>query len=110
MANLTLMIARLLERPGTVIDLDTIADEIGDAAVSFDDIDQVISALEANGKVVGLQDSVTASAHLGPVLQAARSLRASLERTPTAAEIAAHAQLDLATVRAALLFVRVVQR
>lgn len=108
--NLAEIIARLLARDGQVIELDTIGDEIGELAVSVDDIDRIITALEADGRLVGTPQPVAASADLGRVLQAARSLRASLGRTPTAPEIAAHAELELSSVRSALLFVRVVQR
>lgn len=108
--DLSAIVARLLAQADHVIDLDTLGDEIGDAAVSTDDIDRIIAALEAEGRQVGAPEAATASADLGRVLRAARGLRASLGRTPTSTEIATAAALPLAAVRRALLFVRVVQR
>ncbi|HEX7476751.1 MAG TPA: sigma-70 domain-containing protein [Polyangiales bacterium] len=108
--ELAAIVERLLARHEQVVDLDSLADEIGVAAVNAQEIDAMLSALEHAGRSVGGPAASGPSAGLGQVLGAARRLRAELGRTPSATEIAASENLELSTVRTALLFARIVQR
>ncbi len=96
--------------PSRRVTLDELAEEIGVLAVSTDEINTLIEALEANGRAVDAGTSGKASEHLRGVLTAARALRGELGRTPTHAEIAARAGLTLAQVRHALALSKVMQR
>lgn len=107
--ELAQIVAQLLARPERVVDLDSIGELIGVMAVSTQDIEEVVTALEVAGRTVGHQEP-SASAGLAQVLQAARRLRVELGRTPTVAEIAEHEQLEQSRVHVALLFARIVQR
>jgi hypothetical protein len=108
--DLKAIIAGLLALDSEAIDLDAIGEAIGDRAVSVDEIDQIIGTLEASGRRVGAHETNPPSETLVRVVRAARELRTTLGRVPTSAEIAAHAQLEVAAVCGALLFVRVMQR
>ncbi|HMJ10731.1 MAG TPA: sigma-70 domain-containing protein [Polyangiaceae bacterium] len=101
---------RLLARHECLLALDTVADEIGAAAVTAQDIDAIFAALEAAGCTVGDPNALRASAHLGTVLASARELKRELGRTPSAADIAARSGLTPQEVRLALLFAQVAQR
>jgi hypothetical protein len=92
------------------VSLDEIAEVIGAAAVTPPDIEALIEALEHAGSSVGEEAKDSARALLAMVLGAARELRASLGRSPTTAEIAAHSGLSPSQVKSALLFAQVLQR
>lgn len=100
----------LLARGEPLLPLDTVADGIGAAAVSADDIDAIFAALEAAGCTVGDPNVQPASTHLAAVLKSARTLKRELGRTPTAVQIAAHAGITPQDVRLALLFAQIAQR
>jgi hypothetical protein len=108
--DLPSLVIELLAQHGPVIDLDAIGDAIGDRAASMEEIDRLIDALEGAGRQVGVPETGLPSEKLVRVVQSARTLRVSLGRLPTPSEIAAHAALDTAAVRTALLLVRVLQR
>jgi hypothetical protein len=108
--ELQTIVDALLARGEPLLPLDTVANGIGAAAVSAEDIDAIFAALEAAGCTVGDPDAPRASAHLGTVLKSARALKRELGRTPTAAQIADHAGITPQEVRLALLFVQVAQR
>lgn len=100
----------LLEHSGHTLSLDVIAEALGTLNVDSEDIDALFSWLEARGRTIGDPSLGTASAPLAAVLRAARDLKASLGRTPSAREIAAHSGLSIEAVRRALLFAQIVQR
>ncbi|HEY6562155.1 MAG TPA: sigma-70 domain-containing protein [Polyangiaceae bacterium] len=108
--ELQTIVDALLARRERLLALDTVADGIGAAAVTAEDIDAIFAALEAAGCTVGDPDAPKASAHLSAVLRSARQLKRELGRTPTATQIAEHAGIRPEEVRLALLFVQVAQR
>jgi hypothetical protein len=108
--ELRTIVDALLARNERLLALDTIAEQIGAAAVSSDDIDAIFTELEAAGCTIGDPKAGRASAHLGTVLKSARALKRELGRTPTTAQIAAHAGITPEDVRLALLFAQVAQR
>jgi hypothetical protein len=108
--ELSAIVDRLLALDTPELSLDTIAEAIGAAQISVDEIELVFRALEAQGRRIMQDAPRSASAELGLTLQAARRLRTKLGRSPTAEEIAADAGITLTSVRSALLFARVLQR
>ena len=100
----------LLARPEQALSLDVIGEALGTLNVSSEDIDALFSWLEARGRHIGDEAIGTASTGLAEVLRAARALKTSLGRTPSAQEIAGHSGLPLDAVRRALLFAQIVQR
>ena len=103
------IISALLARTEDQLTLDMIAETIGAAAVSVEDIDQMIQALEQQDRLA--EEGVrSASDELAITLGSARRLRATLKRAPTPEEIASDANISVARVRGALLFARILQR
>lgn len=92
------------------VSLDALGDAIGARAVSADEIDAMMRALEAEGRVIDAPENANGEDRLKQVLASARTLRAELGRAPKPAEIAAHAGLDEDAVRHALGLARVMQR
>ncbi|MES1177342.1 MAG: hypothetical protein ABUL62_23670 [Myxococcales bacterium] len=92
-----------------VVSLDRVAEAIGAAAVTMQDIEAILGALEGAGRRVEaeLQDPPAA---LAQVLKAVRSFSAVSGRRPTLPEIAQHAGLSVGEVRFALLYARVLIR
>jgi hypothetical protein len=84
------------------VDLNDIADVIGTRAVTYEDVDEIITRLEAQGLSVG--DSLTDREVdvMRSVVAAARRLNAELRRRPTVDEIAADSGHSAHTVRRAL--------
>ncbi|HLV20090.1 MAG TPA: sigma-70 domain-containing protein [Polyangiaceae bacterium] len=109
-ADLRELLDRLLRSASPVLGLDHIAEEVGDRAISFEEIDALFAALEAAGKTIGDPTRPPASTHLPLVLTTARALKRELGRTPRSAEIAERAGLTHDQVRLALLFARMLQR
>jgi hypothetical protein len=97
-------IEQLVARHGTTerVDLNDIAEVIGRAAVSYDEVDQIIAELEARGCAVGGPPSPRELVLLGDVLTAARRLSGELGRQPTVAEIAAAIEQPSFVVRRAV--------
>ncbi len=114
---------------GAHVSLDALGEAIGTAKVDATEIDAMIAALEAKGRVVGDARAPTheeaaagddarprtgalapGEKHLARVLAAARVLREELGRTPTRAEIAARAGLDEAEVAHALALAATLKR
>jgi hypothetical protein len=108
--ELQAIVDRLVRTFPSRVQLETLADALGPAPVTPDEIGEMIDALEAKGCSVGDPDAPPASRVLHQVLLAARGLRRSLGRTPTAQEIAVEAGLSSGEVRLALLFAQVLQR
>ncbi len=92
------------------VTLDAIGEAIGTRAVSHDDVDAIMRALEAKGRRVTGPEGGGGEERLRSVLAAARVLVAELGRKPTIAEIAARSGLSEDHVRHALSLARVMQR
>ncbi len=84
------VIEQLVVRHGTTtrVDLNDIAETIGDRAVSYDEVDAIITELEARGCAVGGPPTVREMTLLREVLTAARALSDKLGRRPRIEEIA----------------------
>jgi hypothetical protein len=107
--ELAALVSALLAREEEQLTLDMIADTIGTAQVSTDDIDRLLSLLEERGRLAK-EPVLSASAELGVTLASARRLRLALGRAPTPEEIASEANISVSAVRRALLFARMLQR
>lgn len=92
------------------VSLDAIGEAIGVMAVSHDEIDAMLLALEARGLRVTGPEGGGGEARLGAVLRATRALMGELGRRPSVPEIAARAELSEGEVRHALALARVMQR
>ena len=92
-----------------VLSLDRVAEAIGAAAVTMQDIEAILDALEAAGRRVEAQPA-DPPATLAQVLKAVRSFSAVSGRRPTVPEIAQHTGLSVGEVRFALLYARVLTR
>lgn len=103
------IVEKLLAGRGAVLSLDAVAEAIGAAAVTFEDIEAVFVGLEAAGRRVESAPNDPPAA-LAKVLTSARSFSAVSGRRPTLAEIAEHSGLSLGEVRFALLYARVLVR
>ena len=109
-AELTAIIDQLLALGREELSLDDVAQAIGAAQVSVDEIDLIFRELEGQGLRIVQEAPRAVSAELGLTLKAARSLRSKLGRSPTPDEIAREAGIPLSSVRSALLFARILQR
>lgn len=92
------------------VSLDAIGDAIGARAVSPDDVDAIMRALEAKDRRVVGPEGGGGEARLARVIDAARALKGELGRAATASEIAVRSGLSLDEVRHALALARVMQR
>jgi hypothetical protein len=106
--ELTAIVDALAARGGDV-SIDDLGDAIGVRAVTPDEIDAMMRAIEARGIAI-VAPAGGAEKHLGAVVKATRALRAELGRTPTIAEVAARAAIAETDVRHALALARVMQR
>lgn len=93
-----------------IVSLDAIGEAIGTSAVTADDIDALVSALEAEGRTVGEPEAALGTQRLAAVLTTARALAKELGRTPTRAEIAGRAEMTEDAVRHALELAKIMQR
>jgi hypothetical protein len=100
----------LLAIEGEKLSLDQVAEAIGTARVTPDEIDELIYWLEMHGRPIADPIGKGAAALLGEVLAVARTLRAELGRSPQPREIAARGGLSLEAVQRALWFARILQR
>ena len=91
------------------ISLDRVAEVIGAAPVTMQDIEAILDALSAAGRPAQAEMKDPPAA-LARVLKAVRSFSAATGRRPTLPEIAQHSGLTLAEVRFALLYARVLVR
>ncbi len=92
------------------VTLDAIGEAIGVRAVSHDDVDAVLTALESRGRRVIAPEGGGGEEKLRTVVVTARDLTTELGRRPTIAEIAAKSGLAESEVRQALFLARVIQR
>jgi len=100
----------LLALEGEKLSLDQVAEAIGTARVTPDEIDELIYWLERHGRAIADPIGKGAAALLGEVLAVARTLRAELGRPPQPREIAERGSLSLEAVQRALWFARILQR
>lgn len=110
--ELTPVLERLLadsERGGRVA-LDAVGAALGARAASYDDIDALFDALEAEGRSVDGPRGGGAEGRLRQVVAIARVLVVELGRTPRAHEIATRAGLSTVDVHHALALARIMQR
>jgi hypothetical protein len=70
------------------VHLNDIDEVIGNAEVSYDEVDHIVGRLEACGLAVGEPPDDAAIAVMREVLASARRLRSALDRAPTVEEIA----------------------
>jgi len=84
------------------IDLNDIAEVIGARAVSYEEVEEVIATLEAEGCRVDTLPTAHEMGLLQKVLAKARQLRAELGRNPSVEEIAQGCAIPLYVVRRAL--------
>jgi hypothetical protein len=103
------IVEKLLAQRGEWISLDTVAEAIGAAPVTFEDIEAVFDALEAAGRRVESEPKDPPAA-LAKVLATVRSFSAVSGRRPTLPEMVEHSGLSLGEVRFALLYARVLVR
>ncbi len=103
------ILAQLLAEGGQVVALDAVADAIGDAAVTMQEIEVIFAGLEAAGRSIEAERRDPPAA-LKQVLATVRSFSAVSGRRPTAAEIAQHSGLSPSQVRFAMLYARVLVR
>jgi hypothetical protein len=92
------------------IALDAIGEAIGTRAITPEEIEGIMKALEAAGRSVVGPAGGDGEARLKAVLTAARELRPALGRAPTVGEIAARSGLEEEQVRHALALAKVMQR
>lgn len=94
----------------SAITLDALGEAIGARAISHEEVDAMLAALEARGVEVVGPEGGGGEARLRRALDAARLLRAELGRAPNVAQIAARSGLTEDEVRHALALARVMQR
>jgi hypothetical protein len=103
------ILAQLLADSAQVVALDAVADAIGAAAVTMQDIEAIFDGLEAAGRTIEAERRDPPAA-LKQVLATVRSFSAISGRRPTVPEIAQHSGLSIADVRFAMLYARVLVR
>ncbi len=84
------------------VHLNDIDEVIGAEPISYDEVDQLIARLEAEGIAVGEPPDEAAITVMREVLASARRLRNALDRAPTVAEIAVDSSHAEHLVRRAL--------
>lgn len=92
------------------VPLDDVGEALGALAVTPDEIGLVLDAVESRGYAVEAPEGGGLELQLRGVVAAAATLKASLGRRPTLAEVADRAGLDERAVRHALALLRVMQR
>ncbi len=95
---------------GANISIDTLGEAVGTLAVSHEEIDQMMHALEQSGRRVEHPNAGSGPERLGKVVASARALKESLGRSASRAEIAAHAGMTEDEVAHALALAKVMQR
>jgi hypothetical protein len=93
-----------------VVTLDALGEAIGARAITSEEIDAMLSALEAAGRKVIGPEGGAGEARLKEVVAAARALGPELGRKPTVGEIAARSGLSASEVHHALALLKVMQR
>jgi len=111
-SELMAVLAALLDLSETsrMVALDAVGRALGALSVSTDEIDALLSALEAHGRTVESPAGGASEQHLRRVVIAARELKQKSARRPTVAEVGAHAGLSRDQVLLALALLRIMQR
>lgn len=105
-----LVVALAARAVAGAVTLDALGEALGARAVTPDEIDAMIAALEARGVEVSVAQGGDGERHLALVVTAIRALRVELGRAPRVDELAVRAGLPEQAVRHALALVRVMQR
>lgn len=92
------------------ISLDALGQAIGMQAVSYAEIDAMITAIEGRDRRVEATTEGRGEEYLKLVVGAVRTLSGELGRRPSLTEIALRTRLSLDQVRHALLLARIMQR
>lgn len=92
------------------VSLDALGEALGTHAISTDDVDEIMRALENAGRKVIGPEGGGGEDRLKIVVATARTLLAELERKPSVKEIAARSGLSEEDVRHALALAKVMQR
>lgn len=92
------------------VSLDEIGDALGVMAITADEIDQLVAALEAKGRNISGPFGGGGESRLKVVITTARVLQTELGRRPNAGEIAARTTLSEVQVRHALALAKVIAR
>jgi len=103
-AEIATFIDALVERHAATdrVDLNDIAEVIGTSAVSYDEVEHIITELERRGCTVAGEPSPRELALMHDVVSAARKLAGELGRRPTVDELADHLSQPAFVVRRAL--------
>ena len=96
--------------PKSAIELDAIGEAIGARAISSDEIDAMLTAIEKRGHKVVTRAGGGGEATLKTVLTTARAMKAELGRAPSPSELAERTKLSLIDVQHALSLARIMQR
>jgi hypothetical protein len=92
------------------VSLDALGEALGTHAISTDDVDEIMRALESAGRKVIGPEGGGGEDRLKIVVSTARALVAELGRKPRASEIAERSGLSVDEVRQALALSQVMQR
>jgi hypothetical protein len=92
------------------VSLDAMGEALGTHAISTDDVDEIMRALETAGRKVIGPEGGGGEDRLKIVVTTARTLVGELGRKPSVAEIASRSHLSEEDVRHALALVKVMQR
>jgi hypothetical protein len=104
------VVTKLLAREPREVTLDAIGEALGTLAVSTEEIDAILTEIEAAGRTIAGPEGGRGAETLRAVLPAARALAASLGRKPSIDEIAARVGLPAERVRHAIALGRVMGR
>jgi hypothetical protein len=109
---LEVVVATLLARSedGRTVTLDEVGDALGTEVATADDVDAILTRLEAAGRTIAPLPTGDPKERLRVVIAAARLIEARTGRKPTPAGIAQETGLDVGAVRAALMLGRVMGR
>jgi hypothetical protein len=99
-----------MSEPGSVISLDVFAALQAPYGLSPEEVDALITAVEATGRRIEADDSIHLQEELALVLPRARAFVVAHGRRPTVDELAAEAGVSAAVVRRALSFGRLIAR
>jgi hypothetical protein len=99
----------LLLRADRTITLDELGDAIGAMIIAQDEIDALMQALEAEGRVIASEPGGHGEETLKQVLDAARAIKAD-GHSPSVAEITKMTGLPIGRVKNALALARVIAR
>lgn len=112
MSRIAQVVAALVARfPGArEVPLDAVGEEAARFGLTNDEVEPVFDLLESRGVHVSAPQGGRGEANLQLVLTAARGLRESYGRTPSATELAAATGLAAHEVRQALALAKVLQR